>query len=75
MSKNGAWLIRPRYCMPALKAALRLATNLVAHLWQLTLAHLWHFAIQRRGIEIRWASGWTRPALPEAVTRSSIHPA
>ncbi len=32
---------------------------ILAHLWQLTLARLWQFAKQHRGMEIRWASGWS----------------
>jgi hypothetical protein len=29
----------------------------LAHLWQLTLAHLWKSAGQLGGMEMRWASG------------------
>src|SRR5579875_643229 len=31
----------------------------LAQLWQLTLAHLGQVAGQRRGMEMRWASGWS----------------
>jgi hypothetical protein len=31
----------------------------LAQLWKLTLAHLWQVAGQRRGMEMRCASGWS----------------
>jgi len=44
---------------------------ILAHLWQLTLAHLWQVAKQDRGMEIRWASGWS-VAEARSPARASI---
>jgi hypothetical protein len=46
---------------------------ILAHLWQLTLAHLWQFAKHLRGMEIRWASGWS-VAEARSPARASISP-
>ena len=46
---------------------------ILAQQWQLTLAHLWQFAKHHRGMEIRWASGWS-VAEARSPARASISP-